>query len=360
MLFFLSILWCTCEGTGLKKLTLGLMFASTIFAFNGFYDNCIAFFAHYWGADILYSNLYLVGRFLFALMLYLGIKIRKPKPDFELSSPLWRLMFLLTLSPLGIMLSLILLRSPYMRINGTIFADSALFLVVILSFAGLLRALTVLERQQRLEGENMLALQNQSYYKAMEQQQFETRRLRHDLANHLQILLALPPQQKDDYIKGMLDNPSFQQVFNWCGDATVNIVLTAKDERMRQNKVRFFAKVDIKEQLPFDKADLCAILANALDNAIEACLELTEDMREVHLNAGANKGILAINIKNACKNHTQGKVFFPKTTKKNVKNHGIGLRSIQETVKKYNGSMEIKQADNSFNLFLYLPMHTAL
>lgn len=389
MLFFLIILWCTCEGTGLKKLTLGLMFASTIFAFNGFYDNCAGFFAHYWGIDALYGHLYLIARLLFALILYLGIRMRNTEPDFELSSPLWRLMFLLTLSPLGIMLSLILLRSPYMRINGTIFADSALFLVVILSFAGLLRALTVLEKQQRLESENMLALQNQRYYKAMEQQQFETRRLRHDLSNHLQILLALPPQQKDAYIKGMLDNPSFKQIFTWCGDTTVNIVLTAKEERMRQNGIRFFAKVDIKEQLPFDKADLCAILANALDNAVEACLELAEDLREIHLNAGASKGVLAINIRNAAKsnapaackekpdvknvfwkkaspedaslnslsgNQSQGKSLFPKTTKKDVKNHGLGLRSIQETVRKYGGSMEIKQEDGSFNLFLYLPL----
>ncbi len=365
MVFFLLVLWCTCEGSGLKKLTLGLMFASTIFAFNGFYDNCVGFFAYYWGMDTLYDHLYLIGRSLFALMLYLGIRMRKPEPDFELSAPLWRLMFLLTLSPLGIMLSLILLRSPYMQINGTIFADSALFFVVILSFAGLLRALTVLERQQRLEGENMLALQNQRYYKAMEQQQFETRRLRHDLSNHLQILLALPPQQKDDYIKGMLDNPSFKQIFTWCGDTTVNIVLTAKEELMRQNGIRFYPKVDIKEQLPFDKADLCAILSNALDNAVEASLELTEDLRQVHLNAGASKGVLALNIQNACKNNAptqneknSGKNFFPKTTKKDAENHGLGLRSIQETVKKYDGNMEIMQKEGIFHLFLYLPMYT--
>ncbi|MDE7405157.1 MAG: GHKL domain-containing protein, partial [Lachnospiraceae bacterium] len=39
-----------------------------------------------------------------------------------------------------------------------------------------------------------------------------------------------------------------------------------------------------------------------------------------------------------------------------TKNHGIGLKSIQKTVNKYNGSIEIKQEKQSFILFLYLPM----
>ncbi|MDE7047049.1 MAG: ATP-binding protein [Lachnospiraceae bacterium] len=305
--------------------------------------------------DTLYSNLYLIGRLFFAVILYLSIRVRKPRQDFELSFPLWRLMLLLTLSPLGIMISLILLRSPYMRIGETILSDSALFLLVILSFAVLLRALTVLEKQQRLEQENMLALQNQRYYKTMEQQQFETRKLRHDLSNHLQILLALPEDQKDAYIKEMLARPAFGQILTWCGDTTINIVLTVKEELMRQNNILFLAKVDIKDELPFDRSDLCAIFANALDNAVEACVALTEGEREIHLDAAAQKGVLAVNIRNSCQSVSVTK-DFPKTTKKNAKNHGLGLRSIQETVNKYDGNMEIKQKKNSFNLFLYLPI----
>ena len=355
IIFFLAALWCACEGTLLKRITLGLLFSSAISAFNGFYDNCIGFLAHCGGMDTLYSNLYLIGRLFFAVILYLSIRVRKPRQDFELSFPLWRLMLLLTLSPLGIMISLILLRSPYMRIGETILSDSALFLLVILSFAVLLRALTVLEKQQRLEQENMLALQNQRYYKTMEQQQFETRKLRHDLSNHLQILLALPEDQKDAYIKEMLARPAFGQILTWCGDTTINIVLTVKEELMRQNNILFLAKVDIKDELPFDRSDLCAIFANALDNAVEACVALTEGEREIHLDAAAQKGVLAVNIRNSCQSVSVTK-DFPKTTKKDAKNHGLGLRSIQETVNKYDGNMEIKQKKNSFNLFLYLPI----
>lgn len=363
MAIFLAALWIACEGTGLKKFTLGLMFGSTIFAFNGFWDNGVAFAAHYYEKDDFFGDMYLVGRLVFAMLLYLAIRLQRVERDFELSRPLWRLMLLLTFSPMGIMVSIILLSSPYANMGSIVIADTALFLVVIFSFIGLLRALIVLERQQRLERENLLANQNQRYYEAMEQQQFEIRRLRHDLSNHLQALLALPKEQRDEYIKGMLDNPALGQVFTWCGDATVNAVLTAKEGLMRQKGIRFFAKADISRELPFEKADICAVLANALDNAAEGCTEVAESLREVHLEVKAGKGILAINIQNACKSteaayakeKSAEKGRLPKTTKKDVKNHGFGLRSIQETVKKYGGSMEIERKEGTFVLFLYLP-----
>ena len=366
LIIFLIILWIVCEGTSLKKLTLGLMFSSTVYAFSGFYDNGMAFIAHYYGKDEIYGNMYLFGRFFFAAGLYLVIRIQKPEQDFELSPALWRLMLMLTFSPLGIMLSLILLRSPFSSRNENLISDTTLFLVVILSFVGLLRALTVLERQRRLERENALAVENRRYYEAMEQQQFEIRRLKHDLSNHLQTLLALPEQQKDEYIKGMLDNPAFGQVLTWCGDLTVNAVLTAKESLMRQKEIRFTAKMDIREELPFEKADICTIFANALDNAVEGCMKVEKSRREIWLDAREGKGILAVNIKNSCQNTGTGqkisakdmekKIRLLKTTKKDKENHGFGLKSIQKTVKRHGGNMEIKQKTESFELFLYLPM----
>lgn len=359
LLIFLLLLWITCRGTGLKKLTLGLMFSSTVYAFNGFWDNCVAYWAHIFGMDRFYADMYLAGRLFFAVVLYLTIRFRKTDKDFELSKPLWRLMLFLTFSPIGIMFSVILLTSPFVKFESVLVADSVLFLVVIVSFIGLLRALTVLEKQQRLERENLLANQNQRYYEAMEQQQFEIRRLRHDLANHLQTLLALPASQKDDYVKGMMDQPAFGQVVTWCGDVTVNAVLTAKEGLMRQKGIRFHVKADIPGELPFEKADLCAVFANALDNAVEGCGALEESMREIYLDARAGKGILAVNIKNACPVRELvpgGKGVLPGTTKKDARNHGFGLRSIQEIVKKYGGSMEIEQREGEFNMFLYLPV----
>lgn len=357
ILIFMLVLWVTCKGSWRKRLTLGLMFANTIFAFNAFYDNCIAMWAHSHGKYEFFGNMYTVARLLFAIFLFFFVRYKRPEQDFELSPSLWHLMLMLTLSPLGIMGSLILLRRDFLMESETIFSDGVLFLVVILSFAGLLRALVVLDRQQRMEREHTLALLQRNYYNTMEQQQFEIRRMRHDLSNHLQALLALPGESREEYIKGMLDNPALVQKISWCGDSTINAVLTAKEGMMRQKEIQFSAKLDIGEELPFEKADICAMFANALDNGAEACEKLEKPMRKLQLDARLGKGILAVKVENACEEiRMEEKGGLPKTTKKDEENHGFGLKSIEKAVKKYGGRMEIRRKEQSFQLFFYLPV----
>lgn len=354
MLSFLLCVWIACKGSGLKRITIGLMIASTIFAFNGLHDNCILYFFH------VYDSGRTIGpqlRVIFALLLYWGIRSHKPEQDFELSPSLWKLMLALSVPPLGIVVSLVLFRDYDYSYAENVFADTALFLVAIFALAGLLWAVKVLDRQQKLELESTLAEHNQKYYEAMEQQQFEIRRLKHDLANHLQVLLALPEEEKNSYIEGMIDNPAFARVLAYSGDATVNAVLTAKESLMRQKEIAFYAKVDIPEELPFEKADICALFANALDNAIEGCGGLEKEKRQVELTAKAGKGLLAVSVQNPFegkKKETAGKLL--QTTKSDAANHGYGLRSIKEAVKKYGGNMEVKLEEQVFTLFLYLPM----
>lgn len=352
LLFFLFCVWNACSGSGLKRLTIGLMLASTMFAWNALLDNCVSVFLYHDGFTARFGF-----RTLAVLLLYAGIRRHRPERDFELAPSLWRLLLMLCMPPLGIVCSLVLLSNPYDVSERYIPMYSALLLVAVFSLAGILRAMLVLDRQQRLERENALAEHNRKYYEAMEQQQFEIRRIRHDLANHLQALLSLPAEEKDDYILKMMENPAFEKVLSYSGDATVNAVLTAKENMMRQRGISFCAKVDIPDALPFDKPDLCALFANALDNAAEACAPLDAGKRKIALNARAAKGILAIEVKNPYDGKQKGGGGqLPETTKADARNHGFGLRSIQETVKKYGGNMELKQEDGWFVLFCCIPV----
>lgn len=354
MLVFLLCICIACDGSGLKRVTIGLMIASTVFAFNGLYDNCISYYIY---INNLSEPIGPEGRTLFSILLYLVIRSHKPERDFELSPSLWKLLLTLSMPPLGIVFSLVLFSSPHTRRAATVLSDTALFLVAIFAFAGLIRALKVLDRQQKLERENVLAEHNLKYYEAMEQQQFEIRRMKHDLANHLQVLRALPEDEKNSYIDGMIENPAFAKILTYCGDATVNAVLTAKEGMMSQRGIEFYAKVDISEELPFEKTDICALFANALDNAAEGCRDLKPEKRRVELNAKLGKGLLAVSVKNPYegeRKETEGRLL--KTTKADAVNHGFGLRSIQEAVKKYGGNMEISRESGCFTLFLYLPV----
>lgn len=358
LLVFICCVYVCTDGSRWKRGTMGLMVASTVLAYNAFLDSCFFyFFPGLW--DYSRGGM----RLVFAILLYIGIRRNQMEPDFELSLPLWKLMFMLTCIPLSIVFSLVCFRSPYSINMGTMIADGALLLVAFISFIGLFRALLVLNRQQHLEQENLLARHNRRYYEEMEAQQFEIRRLKHDLGNHLQALLALTEERRTSYIEELINHSSFTQILNYSADATVNAVLTSKESLIRHKQIGFHAVVDIQEELPFDKADICAVLSNALDNAMEACECLREAQRgqkaerteyEISFTARFAKGLLAVSVKNPCKGaDVKSKSLC--TTKKDAANHGYGLRSIREAVKKYGGNMETEQKEGWFTLFLYIP-----
>lgn len=364
ILFFLFCMWTACKGTGLKRLTIGLMLASTILALNGLFDSCIVHLLPDDWEEGLHNLQYLAFRLASTLFLYLCIHCYRPEQDFELSPSLWRLLLLLCIPPLGIVFSLVMFAPANIISSSLIGLYAALFFVAVFAFVGIIWAAFILNRHQKLEQDNALASYNQKYYEAMELQQFEIRRLKHDLANHLQMIQSLPAAEKDSYIQQMIENPAFEKVLVYSGDATVNAVLTGKERMMRQQGISFCAKVDIPNELPFEKPDICALFANALDNAAEGCAALDTGKRRVELTARAAKGIFALEIRNCFteKQETSAAPLFgslPKTSKTDAANHGFGLRSIQTIIKKYEGTMELKQEEGWFHFFCYIPEYTA-
>ena len=345
-LIFLFCVWFCGEGSTLQKITIGLMFASTGFAFNALIDN---FTFYYFD-----QNIYV--RPLFWLLIYFGLRHYAPEKDYELSPSLWKLLLMLIMTPLGIVLSCVLLTDGFDIFPSAKSLYCVLFLIALLSFIGLLWAITVLAKQTKLEQEHMLAELNRKYYEEMERQHFEIRRLKHDLANHLQAVAALPDDDKDAYIRELLADPAVTHTLNYTADNTVNAVLSSKDNIFKDHDITFHVKAELPGELPFEKSDVCAIFANALDNAIEACLKLPAEQREINLETKAEKGLFVLSISNPAADGASPAGLLPKTTKENPLSHGLGLKSIRAVVQRYGGHMEIKTEENRFLLFLYLPL----
>ncbi|MDE6405959.1 MAG: GHKL domain-containing protein [Lachnospiraceae bacterium] len=398
---FLVIVLLTCEGSFWQKLTIGLMFSSTVFSFNALRDNYIHDLLFPAGQDgitviifggsnsirlpaetlMLSEHGYSISSTFilpFALTLYLYTRKFAPDKDYVLSDSMWRLLLFLTVIPLSIVLAVVTLFpiNDYATINIRVHQEYVILLLVsLLAFISLLWCVTVLARQRELEQQSMFAEINRKYYEAMEQQHFEVRRLKHDLANHMQVLSALPEERRAAYIRELSDNPALSQSFAYCGDSTVNAVLTVKKSVMERCHIRMKMEIDIPAPLPYDKTDLCALYANALDNAMEACMKLEEAQREITLKCMAGKGLFCLEVSNpdpgAKKMHsisqtekqaapisekTPERRLFPSTSKPDKTNHGFGLQSIQEIVKRYHGSLEIKTESGIFDLFIYLPL----
>lgn len=368
-LIFLVVIIFTCKGSLWKKVTIGLIFVSTVFSFSALRDNYL--YAHtplfiYVGLD---RSIPCTASCLFALFLYIGMRKFAPDQDYELSDSMWKLLFLLTAVPVGIVLDVVVLFQRYDNNNYTPtykhYEYAILLVIALLSFVSLLWCITVLAKQQKLERQNIFAKINREYYHSMEQQHFEIRRLKHDLANHLQILSALPEEQRGAYIQNLTENAALTQSLSYCGDATVNAVLSVKKNMMDRYGIRLELTVDIPAELPFDKTDVCALCANALDNAAEACRKLRAEERAVTLKIKAQKGLFCLEVSNplpvenaSATMQTGGlqRGTIPPTSKTDKSSHGFGLKSIKEIVERYHGSLELKNADGVFDLFLYIPL----
>lgn len=345
-LIFLTAVWTGCEGSRIKRLTVGLMVASTVFSFNALVDN----------GTVFGGFMVILIKLCFCLGFCVVIWRYGPERDFELSPAMWKLLFLLTLPPVGIVFSLILLSDP------NIYELSVQYLILLLlslfAFAGLLWTMVVLAKQQKLEAEAVMAAQNARYYEAMEQQHFEIRRLKHDMANHLQTALALPEDQKKAYLRELLESTENTRTLKYCGDNTVNIILSAKEASMKQKGIDFHVLADISDPLPMEKPDICAVFGNALDNAMEAVEGLPAEKRRISLEARMGKGLLAVSIRNPGKlserrDGEEIKREIPVTTKTDRAAHGFGLPSIRAALDRYSGTMELRQSGEEVCLFLY-------
>lgn len=382
-LVFLVIVLLTCEGNFWQKFTIGMMFSGTIFSFNALRDNYVHDLLFSTGQDgitvlifgdgdisSLFSDAYsltehgyLISCTLtlpFALILYLCTRKIAPDKDYALSDSMWRLLFLLTITPHGIVLAVVtLIRSVDAYVDIFVHREYAvLLLIALFAIISLLWCVTVLARQRELEQQSMFAEINRKYYEAMEQQHFEVRRLKHDLANHIQILTALPEEKRAAYAAELSGNTALSQSFVYCGDSTVNAVLTVKKSVMERCHIRLKTEIDIAAPLPYDKTDLCALYANALDNAMEACMKLPETQREISLKSKAGKGLLCLEIRNPdpdVKKRQSAGPLFP-TSKADKSNHGFGLQSIRDIVKRNDGNMEIETKNGVFELFVILSL----
>ncbi len=372
--FLLAVIFL-CEGSFLKRLTLGMITACAIFAGNALIDT-------YLKVVIGYDSAEMILRLLFALPLYGIIRALHPEKEMELTASMWKLLLLLTAAPGGIVLSAVLLTPRYetetaaavsssvKQFSNALSLQMIVFLTIALvSFWGLLWAAAVLAKQKQLEDIAKYEEINRRYYENMEQQHFEIRRMRHDMANYLQTLSMLPQEKRDAYIAQLLKDKAVTQMRTWCGDATVNAVLTLKEQLMREQEIDFVYELEIPDTLPFQNADICALLANALDNAIEARgavrknvalqggirKEASDEQRyQILLKAKMKKGMFMMSVKNPSVLQLQNGIL-PHSVKKEQGKHGYGLKSIQEIVKRYGGRMEVETAGGWFELFVYMP-----
>ena len=341
--FGLAVFLC-CQGDWLQCLSITLIFSSLGLSFNALVDSSFMLW------DIAY---YL--RLFFWLSVYFSLRRFAPKQEYNLSPRLWALVDVLTLTPFAATLITVLLSPDIDRLSDNI-QGFLLLLVVTLSSFGLLWAVVVLARQQKLEQEKNFYEMNRLYYRNLEQEQFQVRRLRHDMANHLQTMSGLPEPEMREYLNNIINSPALEHARRFCENNVVNIVLASKASIMEQSKIDVDIEVSVPSEIPVQNVDLSAVFANSLDNAIEACNKLPEGQKHISIKARTDKGLFVLKMQNPSIEKPVLQNGIPITTKKDPRSHGFGLTSIREIAMRHGGSMEITEAEGIFTLLTYFPL----
>ncbi|CEP43903.1 sensor histidine kinase [Paraclostridium sordellii] len=206
--------------------------------------------------------------------------------------------------------------------------------------------------KNRLENQNLKL--EYSYYRELEENQKNVRKLNHDMNNHLSVIYSFLEYDNLEGAKEYFNELSDKfNVSNrvFCKNSIVNAVINSKYNLAIKNQIDCFFNIDIDEILPLEDIDLCSIFSNTLDNAIEASLKLNDiSKRKISLKARCDKGYFSFSI---CNNYN-GIIKFNKgkysSTKSDSSMHGFGLENVSEIVNKYSGTLDITYSEFEFNI----------
>lgn len=176
------------------------------------------------------------------------------------------------------------------------------------------------------------------------------RSIRHDLKQHFQVALTMLHSGKineavdymEKYNDTVLDGIS-NKVF--CDNDVVNYIINSKSKICSDRHIKIY--IYIANEIPeFSDLDLCVLLGNALDNAIEGVSG--EGNNEIYLELRNVDNFFMISVKNTIINSVLEDNPNLISTKDEKEVHGLGILSMKEVVQKYNGSIEFYESDNKF------------
>ena len=181
----------------------------------------------------------------------------------------------------------------------------------------------------------------------------EVRRVKHDMKNnmiYLQNLLKANPEEAEKYLEKFIGKTTKKtDEFSKSGNFSIDSMLNYKNMIAKSKGLSLILEEQTPINLPYENSDLCVILGNLLDNAIEEA-ENSEN-KEIDVRIVYVKNKLKITVKNyytgKIKKDTGGNFI---STKSDTKNHGIGLQSVTRIVDAYGGVMEVRTDHSVFQV----------
>lgn len=189
------------------------------------------------------------------------------------------------------------------------------------------------------------------YYKKIDKIDKELRDFRHDYKNHMicvqSLIEAKEYDEATEYLEGITLHKTILSRGFSSGNSIADVLLSDKSEWAEKVGAEIQFEGVIYENIP--PADLCTILSNAIDNAIEACEKIqSNEQKIISVKCSYIKRIQFIDITNPVSEDVKITNNVVETSKVDKNIHGIGLYNIRRTVMKYDGEFDISCKDKIF------------
>lgn len=185
----------------------------------------------------------------------------------------------------------------------------------------------------------------------------QVRGWRHDYRNHIQnmkIQLAEGNYLKlDSYLNELAEDLNTVDTVIKTGNVMADAILNSKLSVAEKLNISLNVKANIPNEIPMSDVELCAVMGNLLDNAVEACAKLSESERFMRVYIGCLKDQFYLSVQNSA-----GKVRREKGSYLSTKEgeHGYGLFRIDRVAKKYGGYVNRQNEEGVFATEIMLPM----
>ena len=274
--------------------------------------------------------------------------------------------FILLLIPIGSMFVVYNIFMLSIEINQKKYISESWTSLVIILLINIVtfKLYLILSKEKELQKYNtvyaqQLELCNQ-HMREKETVMMEFRNARHDMKQHFIVLIELLTKEDNqkaiEYLRKLINiEPLSKLGISRTDNIVVDFLVNSKYAVAIREQIKFEVDIHIPMQLPFKSADLCILLGNILDNAIEASVMLDQERRYIKFFMKYEKNTLIITVINAYNGELlrngSGKII---TNKGDSENHGIGLESVRKVTKKYHGSVVIEPGTQKFTIKIVL------
>ena len=210
---------------------------------------------------------------------------------------------------------------------------------------------TSLNRNARLQQENQLLFMQQQRYENLKASIEEVRQARHDMRHQLNQISALAETGDLEGLKSYLEK-NISRIpdlgIHFCENHAADSVIGYYCALAKREGIPFYAKLDLPQTLPVDEINMCLVLSNLLENALEASIRTAPDRRQIKITAYLHaERLLLIEVENAYDGEIREKDGVFQSSKR--KGNGVGIQSIQHIAEKSGGASTFTYQKGAFS-----------